>query len=70
MSEPLMNQEEAAKLIADYLRLSFRHVYDRYFHLPTFPKPICFRSATGSKPIKRWEKEKVVAWIDTQKLAA
>jgi len=68
--EPLMNQEDAAKFIADYLRLSVRHVYDRYFHLPSFPKPDLYPSATGKRPIKRWHKQSIAQWIESQKMAA
>jgi hypothetical protein len=62
----LMKQTEAARLISDHMRYSHRHVYDRFFHLPTFPTPVLLPSITGKKPTKRWNKEDVLDWIRVQ----
>lgn len=62
----ILKQKEAAELIAGELRLSARHVYDRYFHLPNFPGPILIKSATGRRPAKRWDEQDVRQWVEAQ----
>jgi len=59
----ILKQKQATELIAIELGFSYRHVYDRYFHLPSFPRPILLPSATGKKPTKRWKEEDVREWI-------
>lgn len=67
--EPLMSRSEVAKYIANYLRVSFRMVYDRYVAMPGFPKPIELPSSTGRKTIKRWNKTDIYEWMTGQKKA-
>lgn len=47
-----------AKEIAEWLRLSQRHVADRLVHDPRFPRPL--KGCVGKK---RWIKDEVVEWV-------
>jgi predicted DNA-binding transcriptional regulator AlpA len=68
--EPLMSKIEAAEFVAAYLHVSFKQVYDRYMHMPDFPKAVPLPSPTGKKSRKRWNKSDLYAWMTGNKIAA
>lgn len=68
--EPLMSKIEAAKYVANYLHVSPKHVYDRYMHMPDFPKGRPLPSPAGKKSRYRWNKADLYAWMTGNKQAA
>lgn len=68
--EPLMTQAQVAELLSKLANISARHIYDRWVHLPDFPKPVLLPIAVGSKRPKRWHRADIVSWAERNKLAA
>lgn len=64
--EPLMTQREAAEYISHILRISYRVVYERYVHLPDFPKAI--KPPMSNR--KMYDKGKIIEWTSRQRAAA
>ena len=68
--EPLMTRKQAAEYISLILQVSYRHAYGRYIKMPGFPAAVKVPSATGVKPIERWHKSEIMAWLPHEKQAA
>lgn len=50
--------------IAAYLKYSHSTVRDKILPLPSFPKPICIRTANGSG-LPRYKAREVVKWAES-----
>ena len=50
--------------IAAYLKYSYSTVRDKILPLPSFPKPICIRTANGSG-MPRYKAREVVCWAES-----
>lgn len=50
--------------IAAYLKYSYSTVRDKILPLPSFPKPICIRTANGSG-LPRYKARDVVKWAES-----
>jgi predicted DNA-binding transcriptional regulator AlpA len=70
MTDPLLKQRQVAQYIARKLAVSERQVYDRWVHLPNFPKPIVLPTVNGGIPRKRWDKQSIIEWTENQLQAA
>ncbi|MDD3884516.1 MAG: hypothetical protein PHW66_06225 [Gallionella sp.] len=64
--EPMMTQREASEYISHILRVSYRIVYERYVHLPGFPKAI--RPPMSNR--KMYNKEEIIEWTSKLRAAA
>ena len=49
--------------VAAYLRVSTRHVAERYAFMPGFPAPVILPSPSGVRPHKRWRLADIKKWI-------
>lgn len=56
-----MSERITAKEIAGLIGLSHKHTADRITHRKDFPKPYRFGR------VRRWQREEVVAWIESRK---
>ncbi len=70
MSESMMTQGQVAKYIAQKLAVSERQVYDRWVHLPNFPKPVLLPTMGGGIPRKRYVQSEIIEWAESQRRAA
>jgi predicted DNA-binding transcriptional regulator AlpA len=61
--DPLLTKKEVADLVSQDLKLSYRHVYDKFMFLPEFPRPLAINSATGMRPAMRWMESEVVRFL-------
>lgn len=68
--DPLLTKSEVADLVSKDLRLSYRHVYDRYISLPGFPKPVKIESALGHKPRLVWVQSAIIRFLSEKRMAA
>ena len=50
--------------IAAYLKYSYSTVRDKILPLPSFPKPICIRTANGSG-LPRYKARDVIKWAES-----
>jgi hypothetical protein len=62
---PLKIDLWGAKQIAAYLKVSPRHVLERYTLLPGFPTPIRLPSATGKRGNPRWKACEIISWAES-----
>ena len=62
---PMMTQREASEYIAFQLCVSSKNVYDRYVHLPGFPRPIRLPTS-GKTGDKRYRRHEIVDWVNRQ----
>lgn len=62
-NDPLLTKSEVAKMVASDIRLSVRHVYDRYMAIPSFPKPKRIPSAAGRKPRLVWTQSSIARYL-------
>jgi predicted DNA-binding transcriptional regulator AlpA len=70
MMDDLLTKNEVAAIVAAKLRMSERHVYDRYMALPFFPAPVLIESALGTRPIKRWRASAIQEFLHDKQMAA
>lgn len=68
-NEPMLTQHEVSEYIAKMLKVSARAVYDRWVHFPGFPKAKLLPTM-GKKPVKRYNRDEIIAWTEKQKKAA
>lgn len=69
-NEPTMTQRQVAQYIAKILVVSERQVYDRWVHMPDFPKPVALPSFSGGTPRKRYLTDTIMEWTQRQLKAA
>ena len=50
--------------IAAYLKYSYSTVRDKILPMPSFPKPICIRTANGSG-LPRYKAREVIKWAES-----
>lgn len=70
MTEHLLTKGEVANIVATKLRMSERHVYDRYMALPNFPAPVLIESVMGSRPKKLWRSSVIDEFLHDKLLTA
>lgn len=70
IEQPTMTQNQVAEYVARILGVSERQVYDRWVHMPGFPKPIMLPSYSGGTPRKRYLKDTIIEWTNRQLKAA
>jgi predicted DNA-binding transcriptional regulator AlpA len=52
-----------AQTIAQYLKVTPKHVLQRYAPLPDFPQPIRLPSAKGTGQL-RWKAKEIIGWAE------
>ena len=68
--DPLLTKSEVAEMVSQDLKLSYRHVYEKFMALPDFPKPLPIESATGMRPALRWMQSEVIKFLSGMRRAA
>ncbi|SDY72677.1 hypothetical protein [Nitrosomonas halophila] len=60
---PIQHDLWDAQTIAQYLKVTPRHVLQRYTPLPDFPQPIRLPSAKGNGQ-PRWKAKEIIGWAE------
>lgn len=59
----------SAKEVAAYLKVTPRHVLERYAIMPGFPAPIRLPSPSGGIGHPRWKAKEIITWAERHQAA-